>query len=163
VPYIEDRNKISFFRRKACKKTFSTNALNAPIHISLTKTSEIKNYDLFESEIVSFLKKQKPFYLLSKKYTGIIKERFCCGINFYKNKNIVALSKSLDEISNKYIKIKKHIIFNPHITYTFPGKVDFLDKEKVPIYKLYINRVSILQQNQNTKKYKILKHIYFGK
>ena len=159
VPHLKDRKKISPLRAKACKKTHSTQALQSPIHLSLTKTTKLANYHLFEQELKKLCPKEKEQILILKKFTDVLPNRFWSGIHIKPTKNLIQLKKKLERIINKYAHKKRFMTFIPHITLTFPAKVASLNKMKIPVQKLKMDRLTILKQQKEGAPYKIHKHI----
>jgi len=76
VPNLKDRKKITPLRAKACKLTHSTYALQAPIHLSLTSSVNLKNLNSFEKELVQLGSKEKEQTLKLKPFTDVLPDRF---------------------------------------------------------------------------------------
>tara|TARA_Y100000310_G_C20298797_1_gene630753 strand:+ start:93 stop:608 length:516 start_codon:yes stop_codon:yes gene_type:complete len=159
VPHLKHRKKVSPLRAIACRKTHSTQALQCPVHFSLTKTTTLKNYNSFEEELLQLCSNEKKQNLKFKKYTDVLPDRFWSGISIIASKELIRLHKKLEELINKYAVEKRYMRFTPHITLTFPAKVASLEKMKVPFNSLKMDRVTILKQDEEGAPYRIHKHI----
>lgn len=159
VPKIEDRKKISKLRQEICKKTYSTQALQYPVHLSLTAGTKIKDYLVFEKELINLCKKLKQIKLIpTKKTTDILKEFFWTGISFEKNLDLIEIQKQLEDLKNKHSLNKREIDFKPHITLSYPPKVDDLKPSFNPVNELIFDKITIAIKKDSDKKYTIYKH-----
>ena len=159
VPHLKDRKKITPLRAKACKITHSTQALQVPVHFSLTKTVTLRNINSFEKELMQLCSKEKKQMLKLRPFTDVLPDRFWSGISIIASKELIRLHKKLEELINKYAVKKSYMRFTPHITLTFPAKVESLEKMKVPFKKLEMDRITILKKDEERAPYKIYKYI----
>jgi len=159
IPELEDRKKISKLRSKMCKLCHTTQALQYPVHMSLTFGTELKDYDLFEKEIREFCKKTKSFTITSEKNTSVLPNRFWTGISFKNSKTLSNFKNNLESLKNRHSVKSVKMNFVPHITLAFPAKVDSVKSVKNPVSKFVLNRIAIVKKEQKGAPYRIHKYI----
>lgn len=162
IPERKDRKQLEVLRSQMCNKCHTTQALWAPVHMSLTWGSVIKNFTVFEKELKNLCKKEKPIPLTAKAMTDILPERFWTGISIKNSEQLIEFQKKIESLKNKYADEPKNMYFIPHMTFVFPAKVDYIQPIKNPVQKMILNRVTILKKEEGNRKYKIYKHIKVG-
>ena len=165
IPHFNDRVKISSLRKSICKRVFSTQALQYPVHMSVISGGfEVHDYKKFEAELKDLLKKEKPVDLNPEKMeTFVLPEKFWTGIHIDRAEEITQLQTKLQDLRNKHTDDKKELkVGQLHITLAFPAKVDELKPSKCPVEKMYLDRISIVKRvGGPTSPYKLVKHINF--
>lgn len=164
IPKIDNRKKLSELRKKICKQTRSTYALNYPLHMSLISGGfNTKNYSSFEKELKIICKNQNKMILQTEKLLGILPKIFWTGINIRRTKEIKKLQTELQSLRNKFANKKGRHLFRPlHITFAFPAKVEKLKSMICPIKKMEFDRIAIVKKDTEDSKYKIFKYIKFS-
>lgn len=162
IPERKDRKKLEILRSQMCKRCHTTQALWAPVHMSLTWGSVLKNFSTFENELKDLCKQEKPIPLSAKPMTDIIPERFWTGVSIKNSEQLIKFQKKVESLKNKYASKPDNIYFIPHMTFAFPAKVDYIKPVKNPVQKMILNRVTILKKEEGNWKYKIYKHIKVG-
>lgn len=163
VPNSENKKIISSLRKEICKKCFTTQALQYPVHLSLAGGSEIKDYDKFEKELLKLCKELKPFKIFSSENnTTINSSNYWTGLSFHNSKELSELQMKVEKLKNKYSKNYYNLNFIPHITLAYPAKVDKLELSKNPIKELMLNKITICKKDTKRNKYKIHKHYKLG-
>ena len=163
VPKIKDRIKLGLIRRKICKKVFSTQAMQYPVHMSVISGGfHVTDYNKFEESLIGLLKKEKPFEIVSEGPNSfVLPEKFWTGIHINRNVDITNLQYKLQNIRNLYTEEKKDLKEGQlHITFAFPAKVDELKPIKLPVTKFFVDRITIVKKvGGEQASYKIHKHI----
>lgn len=163
VPKSDDKKVISQLRKEMCRKCFTTQALQYPVHLSLAGGSEIENYDKFEKELLKLCKELKPIKIISSdENTSINHNNYWTGLSFYKSKELSELQIKVENLKNKYSKNYYNLNFIPHITLAYPAKVDKLKPSKNPIKELILDRITVCKKDNKRSKYKIHRHYKLG-
>ena len=162
IPERKDRKKLEVLRSQMCKKCHTTQALWAPVHMSLTWGSIIKNFTIFEKELKNICKNEKQIPLTAKPMSDILPERFRTGISIKNSEELIRFQKKIELLKNKYAIKPSNMYFIPHMTFAFPAKVNNIQPIKNPVQKMILNRVTILKKEEGSWKYKIYKHIKVG-
>lgn len=166
VGYIPDTHsykQLNTLRRRYCKETCSTQALQSPVHISFIRSTSISDINLFILALRKMCSTQSPLTIKPYKNSSVLPSRFWAGLMFHKNTALEKLQHRIENMVQQFA-LKKDVrpLQSPlHITFTFPAKVEHVVKCPINITSMNIHRLTILEQRTLNGPYKIYKHIDF--
>lgn len=164
MPLAPERQTLGALRRKMCKMTRSTQALQAPVHISFIRTSRVADVPAWLGALRALCATQRSFTLRLRRQTTVRPDRFWAGISFYSSRAMKRLRHRVDRCTRAHVRPREfRAMLSPaHLTLTFPAKVEHIRTEALPVSTLRITCLTVLEQKERNGAYYVHSHLPFG-
>lgn len=159
------RRYLGRLRRRLCRRTNSTQALQAPVHISFMRTSPVAHEAVWLQCLQRLCATQRPFTLRPCSRTVVRPERFWAGVAFRWSAAARRLLHRVENCAREHVRPPR--FFRPvaaplHLTLCFPAKVEHIKRAPLALHALRVEGLTVLEQLDRNGAYRVRRHLPFG-